>query len=168
MVPFIGCMSAKSAGAGAASKANASMTHAWEVVLKFYEMKLGHEFNSAPSRKLSQSFGLDLSGSASSNKQSLLATIGHILATHSPYKRSPDAHFKALVTAGLNQKKLIPWLRLILRNQNILEQFYAPWSYVVKTGFDDAFKAIERLNIYTFDLPVDVAVKQFQQMNEAF
>ena len=131
-------------------------------------MKLGHEYNSAPARKLSQSFGLDLSGSSASNKQSLLTPIGHILTTHSPYKRSPDAQFKAFVCAGLNKGKLIPWLRLILRNQNILEHFYAPWSYVVKTGFDDAFKAIERLNLYTFNLPVDVAVKQFQQMNEAF
>jgi len=136
--------------------------------LKFYEMKMGHEYNSTPARKLSQSFGLDLSGSASSNKQSLLTVIGHILATHGPYKRSPDAHFKAFVCAGLNRRKLIPWLRLVLKNQNILEQYYAPWSYVVKTGFDDALKAIERLNLYSFNLPVDVAVKQFQQMNEAF
>ena len=45
------------------------MTHAWDVILKFYEMKMGHEYNSTPARKLSQSFGLDLSGSASSNKQ---------------------------------------------------------------------------------------------------
>ena len=162
MVPFIGgCMSGR-------STKTKTMIHAWDIVLKFYEMKLGHEYNSAPARKLSQSFGLDLSGSSSSSKQSLLATVGHIIATHSPYKRSPDAKFKALICAGLNKRKLIPWLRLILRNQNILEQFYAPWSYVMKTGFDDAFKAIERLNIYTFDLPVDVAVKQFQQMNEAF
>ena len=66
--------------------------------------------------------------------QSLLTVIGHILATHGPYKRSPDAHFKAFVCAGLNRRKLIPWLRLVLKNQNILEQYYAPWSYVVKTG----------------------------------
>jgi hypothetical protein len=35
-------------------------------------------------------------------------------------------------------------------------------------GFDDAFKAIERLSMYAFNLPVNVAVKQFQDMNEAF
>ena len=35
-------------------------------------------------------------------------------------------------------------------------------------GFDDAFRAIERLSMYVFDLPVDVAVKQFKDMNEAF
>ena len=54
------------------------MTHAWDVILKFYEMKMGHEYNSTPARKLSQSFGLDLSGSASSNKQvGFLVTIRH-------------------------------------------------------------------------------------------
>lgn len=36
------------------------------------------------------------------------------------------------------------------------------------TGFDDAFKTIDRLSNYVFDLPVDVAVRQFQEMNEAF
>ena len=36
------------------------------------------------------------------------------------------------------------------------------------SGFDDAFRAIERLSMYVFDLPVDVAVKQFKDMNEAF
>lgn len=36
------------------------------------------------------------------------------------------------------------------------------------TGFDDAFRAIERLSMYVFDLPVDVAIKQFKDMNEAF
>jgi hypothetical protein len=40
--------------------------------------------------------------------------------------------------------------------------------YMTFTGFDDAFRAIERLSMYVFDLPVDVAVKQFKDMNEAF
>ena len=71
----------------------------------------GSTFNSQPQRKLSQSFGLDLappggsyggsSSSSTGNKQSLLSTIGHIMASHGPYKRSPDAHFKALICAGL-------------------------------------------------------------------
>lgn len=39
---------------------------------------------------------------------------------------------------------------------------------VLLPGFDDAIRAIERLSIYVFDLPVDVAVKQFKEMNEAF
>ena len=47
----------------------AGILHAWDVVMKFYEMKGGAEYNSAPARRLSQSFGLDLAGSTSSNKQ---------------------------------------------------------------------------------------------------
>ena len=35
-------------------------------------------------------------------------------------------------------------------------------------GFDDAFRAIERLSMYVFDIPEDTAVKQFKDMNEAF
>ena len=63
LVPFSGCMSARG------GKAQGGILHAWDVVVKFYEMKGGAEFNSAPARRLSRSFGLDLAGSTSSNKQ---------------------------------------------------------------------------------------------------
>ena len=35
-------------------------------------------------------------------------------------------------------------------------------------GFDDTFKLLERLSVYVFDLPVDVAINQFQKIDEAF
>jgi len=162
LVPFSGCMSARG------SKTQTGILHAWDVVVKFYEMKGGAEFNSAPARRLSRSFGLDLAGTTSSNKQALLQTVGQILASHTLYKRSPDAKFKALVCAGLNKRKLVPWLRLILRNQTVTETMYQPWSYAVSTGFDDSFKLLERLSMYVFDLPVNIAVRQFEDMDEAF
>jgi len=162
LVPFSGCMSARG------SKTQTGILHAWDVVVKFYEMKGGAEFNSAPARRLSRSFGLDLAGTTSSNKQVLLQTVGQILASHTLYKRSPDAKFKALVCAGLNKRKLVPWLRLILRNQTVTETMYQPWSYAVSTGFDDSFKLLERLSMYVFDLPVNIAVRQFEDMDEAF
>jgi hypothetical protein len=44
--------------------------HAWELVLKYYELKNGERYNSTPARKLSQSFNLDIvGGTAISNKQ---------------------------------------------------------------------------------------------------
>lgn len=76
--------------------------HVWELVLEYYYMKNGDKFNSTPARKLSQSFNLDIAGSASaSNKQSLLSAIGTIISIHAPYKRSYNSHFKALVSMGL-------------------------------------------------------------------
>jgi len=161
LLPFSGCMSGRQA-------TRSGILHAWDVVVRFYELKGGAEFNSAPARRLSRSFGLDLAPTLSNNKQVLLQTIGQIQASHSLYKRSPDQHFKAFISAGLNKRKLVPWLRLILRNQTILETMYQPSSYVVKTGFDDGFRLLERLSLYVFDLPVNLAVKQFQDMEEAF
>lgn len=44
--------------------------HAWEFILKYYELKNGERYNSTPARKLSQSFNLDMIGGAAiSNKQ---------------------------------------------------------------------------------------------------
>ena len=114
-----------------------------------------------------------------------------------------------------SKRKLVAWLKLILRNQTVVETLYQPWSYTVTTGtkrfklqhlrgfnqlpnftvraqsrfskvfkliffmrklniicqnsgFDDAFKLLDRLSLYVFDLPVNLAVQQFQQMEEAF
>ncbi len=40
-------------------------------------------------------------GASGHHRTSLLSTVGQILASHGQYKRSPDAHFKAFVCAGL-------------------------------------------------------------------
>jgi len=33
-----------------------------------------------------------------------------------------------------SQKRLVSWLRILLRNTWLIEYYYQPWSYVVKTG----------------------------------
>ncbi|XP_015599015.1 RUN domain-containing protein 1 [Cephus cinctus] len=162
VVPFVGCFPQR-------GPTSSSSMHAWELILKYYEIKNGHRYNSSPAQKLSQSFNLDLVGESSvSSKQSLLTTIGNIIASHTPYKRSHDSHFKAFVCAALNLKKLVAWLKLILQCQYLLENHYTSWSYVVKTGFQDAFHTLDRLTSYKFDLPVDLAVRQFQNIKDAF
>ncbi|XP_033342955.1 RUN domain-containing protein 1 [Megalopta genalis] len=161
VVPFVGCFPQRHSSA-------TNLMHAWELILKYYEIKNGHRYNSSPAQKLSQSFNLDLTGRIVSSKQSLLTTIGNIIASHSPYKRSYDSHFKAFICASLNAKKLVAWLKLILQCQYLLENHYASWSYVVKTGFQDAFHTLDRLTNYKFDLPVDLAVRQFQNIKDAF
>lgn len=101
-------MSARSSNAGKASKQTAAAPfHAWDVILKYYKMKGGPEYNAAPARKLSMSFGLDLSGSAANNRQSLLTVINQIINTHEPYKRSADAMFKAFICAGLKYEEQV-------------------------------------------------------------
>ncbi|PSN47864.1 RUN domain-containing protein 1 [Blattella germanica] len=67
-----------------------------------------------------------------------------------------------------SSKKLVPWLRLIFRCHTLLELYYQSWSYVAKTGFDDSFKSLEKLSQFKFELPVDLAVRQFQNIKDAF
>ncbi|KAL0119623.1 hypothetical protein PUN28_007813 [Cardiocondyla obscurior] len=162
VVPFVGCFPQRNV-------TSSNFMHAWELILKYYEIKNGRRYNSSPAQKLSQSFNLDLAaGRIASSKQSLLTTIGNIIASHSPYKRSYDSHFKAFICAALNANKLVIWLKLILQCQYLLENYYLSWSYVVKTGFQDAFYILDRLTSYKFDLPVDLAVRQFQNIKDAF
>lgn len=52
-----------------------------------------------PQRSLAQSFSLEIQGGTS--KQSLLAAIGSIIEMHRPYKRGPEAHFKAFLSCAL-------------------------------------------------------------------
>lgn len=161
LVP-LGCFAVHSASA-------TKMMHAWDLVLKYYDLKNGYQYNASPARKLCQSFNLEIVGGvAVTPKQALLGTVGNIISTHTPLKRSPDSHFKALICAALNEKRLVTWLRLIYRTKVLLDRFYQPWSYATKTGFEDAFKSVDKLSQYDFDLPVDLAVRQLQNIKDAF
>ncbi|GBP93525.1 hypothetical protein EVAR_98277_1 [Eumeta japonica] len=41
-------------------------------------------------------------------------------------------------------------------------------NYVVNTGFQDALQSLDRLTPHKFDLPVDLAIKQFQNIKDVF
>lgn len=143
--------------------------HAWELILKYYKMKNGDKFNSSPALKLSQSFNLDVGTQcATSATQKLLITIGSIISSHSAFKRSFNSQFKAFVCAALNAKLLVNWLQLIYRSKPLIEMYYEPWSYALKTSFEDAFRSLEKLSHYHFNLPVDIAIHQLQNIKDAF
>ncbi|XP_060859301.1 LOW QUALITY PROTEIN: RUN domain-containing protein 1 [Metopolophium dirhodum] len=163
VVPFVDCLHPK-------MNNSKSTMHAWELILKYYEIKNGDYFNSTPARKLSQSFNLDIEGckSSVSYKQCLLSIIGNIITSHSRYKRSYGSCFKAFVCAGLNSKMFVSWLKFIFKCQPLVELYYQPWSYVAQTGFDDALRSLEKLNQYNFDLPADLAIRQLQNIKDAF
>ncbi|CAH2239855.1 jg4545 [Pararge aegeria aegeria] len=162
LVPIIGCFPVRR------SSMSRSL-HIWELILRYYEINDGDKFNSTPARKLSQSFNLDIvGGTAITNKQSLLSAIGSILASHTPYKRSYDAHFKAFVCAALNAHKLVLWFNIMLKCRALIDSHYTSTSYVVNTGFQDTLQSLDRLTPFNFDLPVDLAVKQFQNIKDVF
>ncbi|KAK3770224.1 hypothetical protein RRG08_064334 [Elysia crispata] len=161
LVPF-GCFPNRSAQA-------THMLHAWDLFLKFYEMKHGREYNESPARKLSQSFHLDMvGGKAITAKQTLLGAIDTVINSHTPFKRSEDTHLKAFICMALNERKLVTWLRLIFRTQSLIDTYYQDWSYVARTGFEDALRSLERLLVINFNLPVDLAVRPFSNIKDAF
>ncbi|KAF8782351.1 RUN domain-containing protein 1 [Argiope bruennichi] len=160
LVPF-GCFAVQSS--------TPKMMHAWDLILKYYELKNGYQFNASPARKLCQSFNLEIVGGVvTTPKQMLLSAIDNIISTHTPLKRSQDSHFKAFICTALNEKHLVHWLKLIYKTRMLLERYYQPWSYAVKTGFEDALKSLEKLGNFDFDLPVDLAVRQLQGIKDAF
>lgn len=162
IVPFMGCFSRK-------PHFIEDNMHAWELIMMYYTLKNGEQYNTTPARKLSQSFNLDIvGGTVVSNKQSLLSTVGSILSTHSRYKRSHDSHFKAFVCAALNCNKLVVWLKLIYQCRQLIQMYYYPWSYAIQTGFQDALHCLDALSSLHFDLPVDLAVRQFQSIKDVF
>lgn len=63
VVPFIGCFPQR-------HSSSPNSMHIWQLILKYYEIKNGHRYNSSPAQKLSQSFNLDLAGGSTvSSKQ---------------------------------------------------------------------------------------------------
>lgn len=142
---------------------------AWNIFMKFYHLKDGTCYTSAPARRLSQSFNLPIvSGSVVTPKQSLLMAIFDICQSHTPLKRSPESHFKALVSRALNEGKLTSWLRQVVKSRGVTQSMYEPWSYVVTTGFDDILQSLDRLNSIRFNLPTDLAIRQLKSISDAF
>uniref|UniRef100_A0A8D8ZZS0 RUN domain-containing protein 1 n=1 Tax=Cacopsylla melanoneura TaxID=428564 RepID=A0A8D8ZZS0_9HEMI len=148
----------------------ASTAHIWDLINKYYEIKDGADFNCKPNRKLSESFNLDIGAGTLGIKQSLLASIGNILAVHHKYKKfNPDSYFKSFVCDGLNKKLLVDWLHLILAYKSFSTDYYAPWSYVSSTRFVDAAASLRRLYEFHFSLTiVDVAIRNLQSIKDAF
>lgn len=162
IVPFIGCFPRR-------SSTTSSNVHPWDLLLEYYHHKNGEKYNSTPARKLSQSFNLEIAGSSPVNsKQVMLAVIGSIISTHTPYKRSNDSHFKAFISAALNAHKLVVWLNHFFQCSPIIKTYYLSWSYVARTGFRDALQSLDALTNLNFDLPVDLAVQQFQNIKDVF
>ncbi|KAL7743579.1 hypothetical protein ACLKA6_013384 [Drosophila palustris] len=175
MVPFMRCLqpgAQRVSVSGSGSGPNEMQflgigrpMHAWELIIEYYNLKNGEEYNNTPARKLSQSFQLDIvDAHAVTAKQSLLSAIGMILAMHRPYKRSCNAHFKALICAGLNAHLLVEWLNLILSCNELIDTYYTSNSYVASTGFRDSLRSIDALSKFDFDLPVDLAIRHFRNI----
>ncbi|VDO36409.1 hypothetical protein V3C99_017729 [Haemonchus contortus] len=154
---------------GASLSKATPLQHIWDVVLYFYGSKNGRELSDAPVRKLSQSFKLEnVAGKSITSKQILLTTIENIVSSHARLRRSKDAQWKAFVSAAMNEKKLPAWLRIIFRTRHVVEMCYNSWSYVARTGCEELYTLLEGLHKYNVDLPVDLALRPFQQMKDAF
>lgn len=122
LVPFIGCFMPFQPPRNVDELQNrvGPPMHVWNLILEYYYLKNGSQFNETPARKLSQSFNLDITGAISenkSNKHSMLSAIGSIIALHAPYKRSNNSHFKAFVSAGLK------WVQPLRRYLSQLNPF---------------------------------------------
>jgi len=95
LVPFLSCAVPRQRPSTSAT----AVYHPWQIFVTFYTSKDGETLMSNPQRSLAQSFSLEIQGGTS--KQSLLVTIGNIIAMHRPFKRGPEAHFKAFVSSAL-------------------------------------------------------------------
>ncbi|CAL8095160.1 unnamed protein product [Calicophoron daubneyi] len=143
--------------------------HAWHILLKFYYTKNGQMYNESPARKLSESFDLDsYGGKAITLRQRFFNAMGMVLESHNAYRRGNDSKFKSFVSIALNERKLVQWLRLVLKNQAFVESIYQPWSYTLSTGFDDALQSLSRLSDLEFDLPYDYNVRHLREIRDAF
>ncbi|XP_076822169.1 RUN domain-containing protein 1-like isoform X2 [Clavelina lepadiformis] len=153
---------------------SAEEMHPWEVFLEYYELKNGQELAKNPSRMLSRSFNLsDLvspgQGEKSpSAKSSLLEAIHLIVNDHNPLKRSYDAMFKALVCLGLNSGRLSRWIWLLSRCSTLVSNHYDDSSYCARTGFEGVVTVLSKLDDIIFNLPVDIAVRPFKNITDAF
>nr|CAG4643118.1 EOG090X03YR [Ilyocryptus agilis] len=183
LVPFLSCAAPR-----AGSSSSCAAPHPWQLFVAFYRSKDGQSLMKNPQRSLAQSFSLEIQGGTSKQlhhnrlifyrviitsyiailHRSLLVAIGNVIALHQPFKRGPEAHFKAFLSRALNSGKIVPWLRIVLRSPSLLDEFYEPWAYVANPGFDDIWKVLEPLQSVKFQLPEDLSVRSLRNIEDAF
>ncbi|XP_059414035.1 RUN domain-containing protein 1-like [Carassius carassius] len=144
--------------------------HPWELFINYYHSKNGQAFVESPARQLSQSFSLPVGDGpvTVTPKQSLLWAIHTVLKEHARFKRSADSEFKALVCMALNEQRLVSWLNLLCKSGTLIHSHYQPWSYMAQTGFEGALRILGHLSHLKFSLPVDLAVRQLKNIQDAF
>lgn len=147
-----------------------NVMHSWEIILKYYKFEKKESSNShMNATNLFQSFNLDSTTRiANSPIHEMLWCIESIISTHEPYKKDNNCQFKAFICSALNSGKLDSWLDLIFNNEQLVNECYQPWSYVAITGFKDSLQILNCLSKYRFDLPVDKAVRHFQNIKDVF
>ncbi|CAH0560478.1 unnamed protein product [Brassicogethes aeneus] len=157
MVPIIGCIP------WLPYKSNTM--HAWDIILKYYKIKNGEQYNLKPSRKLSNSFNLNIEKTLTETER-ILKTIGKIIDMHAPYKRKPNMYFKSFISEALNNNKLSLWMNIIFQNGKLIKSCYLAWSYVSQTRFQDVLGNFDNLKKFNFNLPINLAVKQFEEIED--
>ncbi|KAI6186578.1 RUN domain-containing protein [Aphelenchoides besseyi] len=145
------------------------LTHIWDVIVFYYEFKKAEERRDAVVGSLTETFNLDsVYGRQATSQQILMATIDNIITTHDRLRRSNDSKWKAFVSAALNRKRLPAWIRIIFRSDFVVARCYNTWSYVCRTGCEDIRPLLEGLHKFTFELPVDLAIRPFDYIKDAF
>uniref|UniRef100_A0A7E4V270 RUN domain-containing protein n=1 Tax=Panagrellus redivivus TaxID=6233 RepID=A0A7E4V270_PANRE len=145
------------------------LNHIWDVIVYFYEDRKQRELTDGSVGKLSQTFNLnDVQGKQITSRELLMYTIENIISTHKRLKRTPDAMWKAFVSAAMNEKKLPAWIRMIFRADFVVMKCYHSWSYVRHTGCEDIRPLLEKLHEFHVDLPVDLAIRPFEHIKDAF
>nr|CAD2203260.1 unnamed protein product [Meloidogyne enterolobii] len=148
------------------------LEHIWDVIILFLEASRAIELRDGVIGNLSDTFKLETMESSMlphpTSKQILLSTIEYIINSHGRLKRSQDAQWKAFVCAALNRNRLPAWIRIIFRSDIVLSRCYYKWSYTARTGVEDIRPLLEGLQQFNFDLPVDLAVRPFESIKEAF
>lgn len=140
--------------------------HIWNVFLDFY-----HENNASDDQtcaSLSQSFNLNIKDFLNfSDRQSLVRSIQQVVSSHEKFRKGFDVQFKAFVCAALNARKLVVWFKMVLESRRV-RKFYYPWSYVAVTKFEDSLRSLAVLSEYAFQLPVNYAIANLENIDEVF
>lgn len=143
--------------------------HAWEIILKYYKINNGPQYNSKPVRRLCTSYGLQIIEEEPKNEiNQILQCIGHVISTHAPYKINYDLQFKAFVCAALNACKLATWLKLIFGDAVLIKSCYFPWSCPATPKFQECTKCLNALAMYKFNLDANLAVQRFENIQDVF
>ena len=69
---------------------------------------------------------------------------------------------------GLNSRRLSQWMKIIANSSVLISSHYTDDSYVATVGLSGVVTIVSKLQPLNFRLPVDVAVRPFKNIRDAF
>eukprot|EP00095_Tigriopus_kingsejongensis_P005364 maker-scaffold34_size539781-snap-gene-3.23 protein:Tk05364 transcript:maker-scaffold34_size539781-snap-gene-3.23-mRNA-1 annotation:"small g protein signaling modulator 3-like protein" len=134
--------------------------HPWLFIEEAALKEVEKDFKSVYSRLvLCKTFRLNEDGKVLSPEELLFRCVEAVNFTHNPSHAQMDVKLRSLIAFGLNEQVLHLWLEALASNEEVIQKWFHPWSFMSSPGWVQIKCELRILSQFSFNLNPDWEVK---------